>query len=84
MQQYLSGKTIVEKLSEDFEIIDTFITTCAQLPLVSYVDHVELRVPTKEMASLELPTVDLWKTVENLEIPSIGCTSEEILKTIED
>ena len=64
MQQYLSGKTIVEKLSKDFEIINTFRATCAQLPPISYVDHVELRVLAKEMASLELPTVDRWKTIE--------------------
>ena len=64
MQQSLSRKTIVEKLSVDFEIIDTFRATCAQLPLISYMDHVELRVLAKEMASLELTTVDQWKTNE--------------------
>ena len=42
----------------DFEIIDTFRDTCAQLPTISYEDHVELRVLAKEMASLKLPTVD--------------------------
>ena len=35
-----------------------------QLPEISYIDHVELRVLAKEMASLELPTIDQWKTVE--------------------
>ena len=64
MQQSLSCKTIVDKLSEDFEILHTFRATCVQLPEFSYVDHVELRVLAKEMASLELPTVDQWKTVE--------------------
>ena len=38
--------------------------TCAQLPENSYKDHVELRVLAKEMASLELPTVNQWKTIE--------------------
>ena len=64
MQQSLSRKTIVEKLSEDFEIINAFRATCAQFPPISYTDHVELRVPAKEMASLEFPISDQWKTVE--------------------
>ena len=63
MQQYLSGKTIVEKLSMDFEIINTFRSTCTQLPVISYVDHVELRILAKEMASLDFPTVYQWKIV---------------------
>ena len=47
MQLSLSGKTIVEKLSKDFEIFNTFRATCAQLPEISYMDHVELRVQVK-------------------------------------
>ena len=45
-------------------MLHTFRDTCAKLPKFSYVGHVELRVMAKEMASLELPTVDQWKTVE--------------------
>ena len=67
MQQSLCGKTIVDKLSEDFELLKTFRSTCVQLPEISYMDHVELRVLEKEMAILELPTVDQWKTVEKCE-----------------
>ena len=65
MQQSLFVKTIVEQLSKDFEIFNTFRATCAQLPEISYMDHVKLRAQAKEMDSLELPTVDQWKTVEN-------------------
>ena len=64
MQQSLSRKKIVENLSIDFEIIDTFRATCAQLPTISYVDHVELRVLTKETVGLELPNINQWKKVE--------------------
>ena len=64
MQHYLYGKTIVEKLSLDFEIFYTFRGTCTQLATISYMDHVKLRVVEKEMAILELPTIDQWKTVK--------------------
>ena len=65
MQQSLSGKTIVQKLSEYFEILNTFRATCGHLPEISFVDHVELRVLEKEIVSLDLPIVNQWKTVEN-------------------
>ena len=67
MQESMSGKTIVEKLYVDFELINTFKATCAQLPTIFYVDHVELRVLAKEMAILELSTVNQWKIVEKFE-----------------
>ena len=56
---------MVNKLAVDFEIINTFGTVCSQLPPVSNVYHVELRVLANEMANLELPSVDQWKTIEN-------------------
>ena len=62
--QSLSRKTIIDKLSEDFKMLFAFKAACAQLPYFSYVKHVDLRMLAKEMASLELPTVDRWKTVE--------------------
>ena len=58
MQQSLSGKEIIDKLSEYFEMLYAFRATCAQLPEFSYMEHVELRVLEKEMANLELPTID--------------------------
>ena len=64
MQQCLSRNAITDKSSENFEMLFAFRATCAQLPEFSYVEHVELRVLDKEMANLELPTVDQWKTVE--------------------
>ena len=42
MHQSLSGKTIIENLSMEFEIIDTFRAICAQLPKISYLYHVEV------------------------------------------
>ena len=64
MNQSLSGKTVGDKLVIDFEMINTFRIVCSQLPPISYVDHVELRVLDKEMVNLELPSMDQWKTIE--------------------
>ena len=55
---------MVDKLAVDFEMINTFIAVCSQLPPISYVDHVELKVLEKEMDNMELPYVDQWKEIE--------------------
>ena len=47
MNHSLLGKTIIDKLEMDFELINIFRTICTQLPLISYVDNVELRVLEK-------------------------------------
>ena len=39
---------MVDKLALDFKIINTFRTICSQLPPISYVDHVDLKVFTKK------------------------------------
>ena len=67
MNQSLSEKTVVDKLVVDFEIINTFRTICFQLPPISYVDHVELRLLAKEMVNLELPSMNQSKTIEKFE-----------------
>ena len=54
----------MDKLSEYFEMLYAFRATSEQLPKLSNMEHLELRVLAKEMASLELPTVNQWKTVE--------------------
>ena len=64
MTQFLSGNIIIEKLAMEFELVNTFRTIRAQLPPISYVEHVELRVLEKEMESLELPSRDQWKSIE--------------------
>ena len=64
MQQSLSGKGIVEKLADDFEIVFTFKATCAHFTDYSYRDHVELCVLSRETSTLELPYVDQWKSLD--------------------
>ena len=54
MDQSLSGKVIVDKLADEFEIMFAFKEACAHLQSYSYKDHIELCVLAKEMATLEL------------------------------
>ena len=67
MNQSLSGKMIVEKLADEFEIFFSFKEACAHLQNYSYRDHIELRVLAKEMSTPELPSLDQWKTVGKFE-----------------
>ena len=67
MNQSLIGKTIIDKLVVDFELVDSFRTIGSQLPPISYVDHVEIRVLAKEMENFEIPSGDQWKTIETLD-----------------
>ena len=64
MTRSLSGKVIIDKLALEFEIVDSFRMIGANMPPISYVDHVELRVLAKEMENLEVPSGDQWKTIE--------------------
>ena len=64
MNQSFYQKFIINKLVVDFELVNTFRTIGAQLPPISYVDHVECILLAKDMASLELPSGDKWKMIE--------------------
>ena len=63
--QSLSEKTMIDKLIWDFETLFDFKAICTKLPEFSYAENVELIVITKEMISLDLPTIDQWKLVDN-------------------
>ena len=64
MKQLLSDRTIVDKLVDEFEIFFSFKEACVHLQIYSYRDHIELRVLEKEMSTLDLTSVDQWKTME--------------------
>ena len=65
MKQLFSGRIVVDKLAEYFEMLFDFKATCAKLPYFSYVENVELRVLEKEMINLHFPTIGPWKIIEN-------------------
>ena len=64
MYQSLSRKIIVEKLIDEFEVFFDFKEACAHLKNYSYRGHIELRMLSKEISTLEFPSADKWKIVE--------------------
>ena len=64
-QQLLSGKTVVKKLSGEFELLFDFKALSTRLPTPSYLENLELGVLVEEMVKLEILTVNQWKVIEN-------------------
>ena len=60
----LTGKVIVEKLTEDFEILDRFLIIKKGLRVVSYESYVDLEVSIREMIEYDTPNIKQWKIVE--------------------
>ena len=48
----------------DFELVNSFTTIGTRLPVISYVDHVEMMVLAKEMENIEIPSRGQWKTIK--------------------
>ena len=63
--QSLSRKIVIDKLTIDFEMSFEFKAICTKFPEFSYAENVELNLMVKEMISLDLPTTDQWKLVDN-------------------
>ena len=64
-QQSLSGKTVIDKLVEYFQMLFDFKATCAKLPDFSYPENMDLSVLAKETISLDVLAADQWKIIEN-------------------
>ena len=60
----LTGKIIVEKLTEDFEVLQKFLIIRRGLPTVSYEAYVDLEVSIREMTEYDTPNVKQWRIVE--------------------
>ena len=60
----LTRKVIVEKLTEDFEILDKFLIIKKELPIVSYEAYVDLEVSITEMTKYDTPNGEQWKVME--------------------
>ena len=55
----------MEKLTEDFEILDKILIIKKGLPAVlSYEAYVDLEVSIREMTEYETPNVEQWKVME--------------------
>ena len=64
LEKILTGKTIVDKLIEDFEILQKFLLVRKGLPKVSYEAYMELEVSIREMMECDTLSTEQWKAVE--------------------
>ena len=60
----LTGKVIVDKLTEDFELLQKFIIVRGGLPTMSYESYMELEVSIREMIEYDIPSAEQWRAVE--------------------
>ena len=54
----LSGKVIVDKLTEDFEILQKFLIVRGGFPNVSYEAYMDLEVSIQQMIEYDIPSVE--------------------------
>ena len=64
LEKSLTGKTIVDKLTEDFKILQKFTIIRSRLPKKSYEAYMELEVSIQEMTKCDTPSSEQWKAVE--------------------
>ena len=67
LEKGLTGKAIVDKLTEDFEILQKFLIIRRGLPKISYEAYMELEVSIREMMEYDTPSVEQWKSIERFE-----------------
>ena len=60
----LTGKVIIETLTDDFEVFERFLVTQRSLPPISYTQYVELEVEIKEIMDCDISNHEQWKDVE--------------------
>ena len=63
MQRALSGKTIFDKLADDFELWFDLKAMYSKVPRDSYSEAMELKAQAYEMDTAPLPSSDTWKII---------------------
>ena len=63
----LTGKVIVDKLIEDFEILQKFLIVRGGLPTMSYETYMDLEVSIWEMIEYDIPREKQWRSIERFE-----------------
>ena len=63
----LTGNIIVEKLTEDFKVLQKFLIIRRGFPTVSYESYVDLEVSIREMIEYDTPNAEQWRIVEIFE-----------------
>ena len=64
LEKGLTWKVIVDKLTEDFEILQKFLIIRGGLPKVSYEAYMELEVSIQEMIKYDIPSTEQWRAIE--------------------
>ena len=64
LEKGLTGKVIVDKLTEDFEILQKFLIIRGGLPKVFYEAYMELEVSIREMIEYDIPSTEQWRAIE--------------------
>ena len=64
LEKILTGKAIVDRLTEDFEILQKFAIIRSRLPKKSYEAYMELEVSIRKMMECDTPSSEQWKDVE--------------------
>ena len=57
-------KVIVDKLTEDFEILQKFVIVRGGLPTISYEAYMDLDVSIREIIEYDIPSAEQWRAVE--------------------
>ena len=60
----LTRKIIVEKLTEDFEILQKFLIVRGGLPTMYYETYMDMEVSIWEMIEYDIPSAEQWRAVE--------------------
>ena len=64
LEKGLTGKVIVDKLTEDSEILQKFLIIRRGLPKIYYEYYMELEVSIQEMMEYDTPSAEQWKAIE--------------------
>ena len=64
LEKEMTGKAIVDKLTEDFEILQKFLIIRRGLPKISYEAYMELELSILEMMEYDTPSAEQWKAIE--------------------
>ena len=60
MERGLKGEVIIDKLNDDFHVLNQFQLIKSTMPPISYVSCVELEFLSREMMDYEIPFRIFW------------------------
>ena len=64
MEKGIKGEVIIDKLNDDFHVLNQFKLIKSTLPPISYVSCVELELLSREMMDYEIPSRNFWIEIE--------------------